>query len=190
MLFWKPSLWIRIQFPIFLCVFEIYTCGFEINICSVQNIACCLELILVWLLFLTYICGVETLHVVSEWHYKFLKSHTVMYEKQGIFVYVVFHSLSCYFEIRLCRSDFASCCFRTTPCGFENTHLVETISYHILPIISIPWHVKSKLSPVVSGLCHVVSKRHRVASTFHYVILKMMCSVSKIHMSSREIVVF
>jgi len=85
------------------------------------------------------------------------------------------------------------CCimlFRNYTIGFENTLLVETISYHIFPIISIPWHVKSKLSPVVSDLCHVVSKRHRVAFTFHYVISKMMCSVSKIHMSSREIVVF
>ena len=93
--------------------------------------ACCLELILVRLLFLNYICGIETLHVVSKQHYKFLKSHSVMLEKQGIFVYVLFHSLACYFENRLCRSDFASCCFATTPCGFENTPLVETISYHI-----------------------------------------------------------
>ena len=138
--------------------------------------ACCLELILVRLLFLNYICGIETLHVVSKQNYKFLKSHSVMLEKQGIFVYVLFHSLACYFENCLSRSDFSSCCFETTPCGFENTPLVE--------------HVKSKLSPVVSGLCHVVSKRHRVASTFYYVISKMMCSVSKIHMSSREIVVF
>jgi hypothetical protein len=112
--------------------------GFEIDICRVQNMACCLELILVRLLFLNYICGIETLHVVSKRHYKFLKSHSVMLEKQGIFVYVLFHSLACYFENRLCRSDFASCCFETTPCGFENTPLVETISYHILPIISIP----------------------------------------------------
>ena len=71
---------------------------------------------------------------------------------------------------------FHSCSFETTPCGFENTPLVETISYHILPIISIPWHVKSKLSPAVSTLYHVVSKWHRVASTFYYVISKMMCS--------------
>mgnify|MGYP006163823091 FL=1 len=117
---------------------EIQTCGFEIDICRVENMACCLELILVRLLFLNYICGIETLHVVSKRHYKFLKSHSVMLEKQGIFVYVLFHSLACYFENRLCRSDFASCCFETTPCGFENTPLVETISYHILPIISIP----------------------------------------------------
>ncbi len=96
------------------------------------------ETIKVRLLFLNYICGIETLHVVSKRHYKFLKSHSVMLEKQGIFVYVLFHSLACYFENRLCRSDFASCCFETTPCGFENTLLVETISYHIFPIISIP----------------------------------------------------
>jgi hypothetical protein len=99
--------------------------------------ACCLELILVRLLFPNYICGIETLHVVSKQNYKFLKSHSVMLEKQGIFDNVLFHSLACYFENRLCRSDFASCCFATTPCGFENTPLVETISYHILPIISI-----------------------------------------------------
>lgn len=117
---------------------EIHICGFEIDICRVQNMACCLELILVRLLFPNYICGIETLHVVSKQNYKFLKSHSVMLEKQGIFVYVLFHSLACYFENRLCRSDFASCCFATTPCGFENTPLVETISYHILPIISIP----------------------------------------------------
>ena len=138
--------------------------------------ACCLELILVQVLFPNYICGIETLHVVSKQNYKFLKSHSVMLEKQGIFVYVLFHSLACYFKNRLCRSDFSSCCFETTPCGFKNTPLAETISYHILPIISIPWHVKSKLSPVVSGLCDVVSKRHRVASTFYYDISKMMCS--------------
>ena len=84
------------------------------------------------------LCGIKTLHVVSKQNYKFLKSHSVMLEKQGIFVYVLFHSLACYFENRLCRSDFASCCFKTTPCGFENTLLVETISYHIFPIISIP----------------------------------------------------
>ena len=89
-----------------------------------KEIACCLELILVWLLFLNYICGIKTLHVVSKRHYKFLKSHTVMLEKQGIFVYVLFHSFACYFENRLCRSDFASCCFETTPCGFENTPLL------------------------------------------------------------------
>jgi hypothetical protein len=117
---------------------EIQTCGFEIDICRVENMACCLELILVRLLFLNYICGIETLHVVSKQNYKFLKSHSVMLEKQGIFDNVLFHSLACYFENRLCRSDFASCCFATTPCGFENTPLVETISYHILPIISIP----------------------------------------------------
>ena len=100
---------------------EIQTCGFEIDICRVENMACCLELILVLLLFLNYICGIETLHVVSKRHHKFLKSHTVMLEKQGIFVYVFFHSLACYFENRLCRSDFASCCFEATLCGFENT---------------------------------------------------------------------
>jgi hypothetical protein len=76
-------------------------------------------------------------YVVSKQNYKFLKSHSVMLEKQGIFDNVLFHSLACYFENCLCRSDFASCCFATTPCGFENTPLVETISYHILPIISI-----------------------------------------------------
>ena len=139
--------------------------------------ACCLELILVRLLFPNYICGIETLHVVSKQNYKFLKSHSVMLEKQGIFVYVLFHSLACYFENRLSRSDFSSCCFETTPCGFENTPLVE--------------HVKSKLSPVVSGLCHVVSKRHRVASTFYYVISKMMCSytchLEKLWCSSNKI---
>jgi len=99
---------------------EIQTCGFEIYICRVENMACCLELILVRLLFLNYICGIETLHVVSKRLVKFLKSHTVMLEKPGIFVYFLFHSLACYFENRLCRSDFASCCFEATLCGFEN----------------------------------------------------------------------
>ena len=113
-----------------------------------------------------FTCCFETTYQISE----------ITHCHVGKTVYFLFHSLECYFENRLCRSDFASCCFETTPCGFENTPLVETISYHILPIISIPWHVKSKLSPVVSTLCHVVSKRHRVASTFHYVISKMMCS--------------
>ncbi len=117
---------------------KIHKCGFKIDICRVQNMACCLELILVRLLFPNYICGIETLHVVSKQNYKFLKSHSVMLEKQGIFVYVLFHFLACYFENRLCRSDFSSCYFETTQCGFENTPLVETISYHILPIISIP----------------------------------------------------
>ena len=60
---------------------EIQTRGFEIYICRVENMACCLELILVRLLFLNYICGIETLHVVSKRHHKFLKSHTVMLEK-------------------------------------------------------------------------------------------------------------
>ncbi len=45
---------------------EIHTCGFEIDICSVQNMACCLELILVRLLFLNYICGIKSLHCCFE----------------------------------------------------------------------------------------------------------------------------
>ena len=122
----------------FWCVESKYRHVVSKLICRVENMACCLELILVRLLFLNYICGIETLHVVSKRHNKFLKSHTVMLEKPGIFVYFLFHSLACYFENHLCRSDFASCSFETTPCGFENTPLVETISYHILPIISIP----------------------------------------------------
>ena len=56
--------------------------------------ACCLELILVRLLFLNYICGIETLHVVSKRLIKFLKSHTVMLEKPFIFFSILLHVIS------------------------------------------------------------------------------------------------
>ena len=107
---------------------------------------------------------------------------------------------------RLCSFPFSCMLFRKSLVSFwlcimlfrNYTMWLRTISYHIFPIISIPWHVKSKLSPVVLGLCHVVSKRHRVAFVLlrHFtmsfrkwcvVFPKYTCHLEKLWCSSNKI---
>jgi hypothetical protein len=110
--------------------------------------------------------------------------------KTGYFVYVLFHSLSCYFEHSLVSFWLCIMLFQNhtvwlrkyTPCG---NNLIPYSSNYFYSMTCVVETVTCGFRFVSCGF-----ERHCVASTFYYVISKMMCCVSKIHMSSREIVVF